>query len=95
MMTRQVIGREIGARSIFRNQQLRPITTRIRANLCARRRVALREILVSTDGKNAAGLAAAEKKKPTIFIPGRTRANASPTWRGTTRMRRRLRRAET
>ena len=71
MMTRQVIGREVASKINIPQSAIEAYYNAHKSEFVREEKVALREILVSTDGKNAAALAAAEKKANDLY----TRAN--------------------
>jgi parvulin-like peptidyl-prolyl isomerase len=67
MMTKQVIGREVARNISIPQSEIEAYYNAHKAEFIRDERVYLREILVSTDGKNAAGLAAAEKKANDLY----------------------------
>jgi peptidyl-prolyl cis-trans isomerase SurA len=67
MMTRQVIGREVASRITIPQSDIAAYYDAHKKDFIRDERVYLREILVSTDGKDAAGLAAAERKANDLY----------------------------
>ena len=67
MMTRQVIGREVASRITIPQSEIEAYYNAHKKDFIRDERVYLREILVSTDGKDAAGLAAAERKANDLY----------------------------
>ena len=67
MMTRQVIGREVASRITIPQSDIEAYYNAHKKDFVRDERVYLREILISTDGKNAAGLAAAERKANDLY----------------------------
>jgi len=67
MMTRQVIGREVASRITIPPSEIEAYYNAHKQDFVRDERVYLREILISTDGKNAAGLAAAERKANDLY----------------------------
>ena len=67
MMTRQVIGREVASRITIPQSEIEAYYNAHKKDFVRDERVYLREILVSTDGKDAAGLAAAERKANDLY----------------------------
>jgi peptidyl-prolyl cis-trans isomerase SurA len=71
MMTRQVIGREVASKINIPQSAIEAYYNAHKSDFVREEKVALREILVSTDGKNPTAMAAAEKKANDLY----TRAN--------------------
>lgn len=67
MMTRQVIGREVASRITIPQSEIQAYYDAHKKDFIRDERVYLREILVSTDGKDAAGQAASERKANDLF----------------------------
>jgi len=67
MMTRQVIGREVASRITIPQSEIEAYYNAHKKDFIRDERVYLREILVSTDGKDAAGMAAAERKANDLY----------------------------
>jgi peptidyl-prolyl cis-trans isomerase SurA len=67
MMTRQVIGREVASRITIPQSEIEAYYNAHKKDFVRDERVYLREILISTDGKDAAGLAAAERKANDLY----------------------------
>jgi peptidyl-prolyl cis-trans isomerase SurA len=67
MMTRQVIGREVASRITIPQSEIAAYYDAHKKDFIRDERVYLREILVSTDGKDAAGLTAAERKANDLY----------------------------
>jgi peptidyl-prolyl cis-trans isomerase SurA len=67
MMTRQVIGREVASRITIPQSEIAAYYDAHKKDFIRDERVYLGEILVSTDGKDAAGLAAAERKANDLY----------------------------
>jgi peptidyl-prolyl cis-trans isomerase SurA len=67
MLTRQVIGREVASRINVSPQEIETYYNAHKTEFVREERVFLREILISTDGKNAAGQAAALKKANDLY----------------------------
>lgn len=67
MMTRQVIGREVASRITIPQSEIEAYYNAHKKDFVRDERVYLREILVSTDGKDAAGQAAAERKANDLY----------------------------
>jgi parvulin-like peptidyl-prolyl isomerase len=67
MMTRQVIGREVASRITIPQSEIEAYYNAHKQDFVRDERVYLREILVSTDGKDAAGQAAAERKANDLY----------------------------
>jgi parvulin-like peptidyl-prolyl isomerase len=67
MMTRQVIGREVASRITIPQSEIETYYNAHKKDFVRDERVYLREILVSTDDKDAAGLAAAERKANDLY----------------------------
>jgi len=62
MMTQRVIRQEVSSRINVKKEELRKYYEEHKAEFVREERIFLREVLVSTEGKDAAGIAAAEKK---------------------------------
>ncbi len=62
MMTREVIGQEVGRHISVSDAEVQDYYDKHKSDFVREEKVYLSEILVSTEGKNAAGIAAAEKK---------------------------------
>ena len=62
MLTQRVIGQEVRGKVIITKAEIAKFYAENKEKFIREERVFLREILVSTDGKDAAGIAAAEKK---------------------------------
>jgi parvulin-like peptidyl-prolyl isomerase len=67
MMTRQVIGREVASRITIPQSEIEAYYNAHKKDFVRDERVYLREILISTDGKDAAGQAAAERKANDLY----------------------------
>ena len=62
MMQRRVISQEVGSKMSVKHEEVQKYYDEHKTDFVREERVYLREILVSTEGKDAAGIAAAEKK---------------------------------
>ncbi len=62
MLTQRVIGEEVSRKINFKREELEAYYNDHKDEFIREERVFLREILISTAGKDAAGIAAAEKK---------------------------------
>jgi peptidyl-prolyl cis-trans isomerase SurA len=67
MMTRQVIGREVASRINIPQSDIEAYYNAHKSEFVREEKVALAEILVSTDGKNETAMAAAEKKANDLY----------------------------
>lgn len=67
MMTRQVIGREVASRITIPQSEIEAYYNAHKKDFVREERVYLREILISTDGKDAAGQSAAERKANDLY----------------------------
>jgi parvulin-like peptidyl-prolyl isomerase len=67
MMTRQVIGREVASRINISQAEIEAYYNAHKSEFMREEKVYLREILISTDGKDAAGQAAAERKANDLY----------------------------
>jgi len=67
MMTRQVIGREVASRITIPQSEIEAYYNAHKKDFIRDERVYLREILISTDGKDEAGQAAAERKANDLY----------------------------
>ena len=65
-ITRDVIGQEVGRRIAITDKEIQDFYNAHKSEFIRDERVYLSEILISTDGKDAAGMAAAEKKAKQI-----------------------------
>jgi parvulin-like peptidyl-prolyl isomerase len=70
-LTQRVIRQEVGSRISIPRAELEKYYNENKAKFMREDRVFLREILVSTDGKDAAGIAAAEKKARDLSARGK------------------------
>jgi peptidyl-prolyl cis-trans isomerase SurA len=61
-LTREVIGQEVGRHIAITDKEIQAFYNAHKADFVREEKVYLSEILISTDGKDAAGMAAAEKK---------------------------------
>jgi peptidyl-prolyl cis-trans isomerase SurA len=61
-MTREVVGQEVGRRINITDKEMRDYYESHKSDFIKEEKVFLSEILISTEGKDAAGIAAAEKK---------------------------------
>jgi parvulin-like peptidyl-prolyl isomerase len=61
-LTREVIGQEVGRHIAITDKEIQDFYDAHKADFVREEKVYLSEILISTDGKDAAGMAAAEKK---------------------------------
>jgi peptidyl-prolyl cis-trans isomerase SurA len=61
-LTREVIGQEVGRHIAITDKEIQAFYDAHKADFVREEKVYLSEILISTDGKDAAGMAAAEKK---------------------------------
>jgi parvulin-like peptidyl-prolyl isomerase len=61
-LTREVIGQEVGRHIAITDKEIQDYYNAHKADFVREEKVYLSEILISTDGKDAAGMAAAEKK---------------------------------
>jgi peptidyl-prolyl cis-trans isomerase SurA len=62
MLTREVIGQEVGRHINISDAEVQDYYNKHKSDFVREEKVYLSEILISTEGKNAAGIAAAEKK---------------------------------
>ncbi len=67
LMTQQVIGREVGSRLQITQERIKKFYEENKQKLERPEQVRIREILVSTEGKEGAGLEAAEKKTKEVL----------------------------
>ncbi len=67
MLTRQVIGREVASRITIPQSDIEAYYNTHKQDFVREEKVYLKEILVSTDGKNAAGEAAAQRKANDLY----------------------------
>jgi peptidyl-prolyl cis-trans isomerase SurA len=67
MMTRQVIGREVASKINIPQSDIEAYYNAHKSEFVREEKVALAEILVSTDGKNETAMAAAEKKANDLY----------------------------
>jgi peptidyl-prolyl cis-trans isomerase SurA len=65
-LTREVIGQEVGRRIAITDKEVQDFYDAHKSDFIREEKVYLSEILISTDGKDAAGMAAAEKKAKQI-----------------------------
>lgn len=75
MLTREVVRREVGGRIVIPKADLQKYYNEHKNEFVREEEVVLREILISTDGKDAAGIAAAEKKAKDIVARARKAEN--------------------
>jgi peptidyl-prolyl cis-trans isomerase SurA len=71
MLTQRVIRQEVGKNINIKKEELQAYYDAHKSEVIRQERVFLREILVSTDGKDAAGMAAAEKKAKDLVTRAR------------------------
>jgi parvulin-like peptidyl-prolyl isomerase len=71
MMQRRVISQEVGSKMTVKHEEVQKYYDEHKTEFVREERVYLREILVSTDGKDAAGIAAAEKKAKDLVARAR------------------------
>lgn len=67
MLTQRVIRQEVGGKMNIKHEEVQKYYDQHKAEFVREERVFLREILVSTEGKDAAGIAAAEKKAKDLY----------------------------
>src|ERR1700694_4506580 len=67
MLTQRVIRQEVGGKMNIKKEELQAYYDAHKTEFVREERVFLREILVSTEGKDAAGVAAAEKKAKDLY----------------------------
>jgi parvulin-like peptidyl-prolyl isomerase len=75
LMTSEVIRREVGGRINIPRADLMKYYEEHKSEFVREEQVVLREIFISTEGKDAAGIAAAEKKAKDIVARGRKNEN--------------------
>jgi parvulin-like peptidyl-prolyl isomerase len=75
MLTREVIRREVGGRIVIPKADLRKYYDEHKNEFVREELVLLREILISTEGKDANGIAAAEKKAKDLVTRARKAEN--------------------
>ncbi|MEK7407554.1 MAG: peptidylprolyl isomerase [Acidobacteriota bacterium] len=75
MLTRRVIQQEVGSKIVVPRAELQKYYDDHKAEFVREEQVLLREILISTEGKDEAGVAAAEKKAKDIVDRGRRGEN--------------------
>ncbi len=71
ILTQRVIGQEVYSKVSIPKADIEAYYEKNKAQFLRKERVFLREILISTQGKDAAGMAAAEKKAKDIVVRGR------------------------
>lgn len=71
MLTQRVLGQEVGGRIVIPREDIEKYYKEHEDEFIREERVFLSEILVSTDGKDADGLAAAEKKADDLVVRAR------------------------
>ena len=67
MLTQRVIRQEVGGKMNVKKEEMQKYYDEHKSEFVREERAFLREILVSTDGKDAAGIAAAEKKAKDLY----------------------------
>ena len=67
MLTQRVIRQDVGGKLNIKREEIQKYYDEHKAEFVREERVFLREILVSTEGKDAAGVAAAEKKAKDLY----------------------------
>ncbi len=67
MLTQRVIRQEVGGKMNVKKEEMQKYYDEHKGEFVREERVFLREILVSTDGKDAAGIAAGEKKAKDLY----------------------------
>ncbi len=75
MLTRDVVRREVGGRIVIPKAELQKYYNEHKNEFVREEEVGLREILISTEGKDAAGIAAAEKKAKDLVARARKNEN--------------------
>jgi parvulin-like peptidyl-prolyl isomerase len=75
MLTREVIRREVGGRIVIPKTELQKYYNEHKNEFVREEQVMLREIFISTEGKDAAGVAAAEKKAKDLVARARKAEN--------------------
>jgi peptidyl-prolyl cis-trans isomerase SurA len=75
MMTRDVVRREVGGRIVIPRTELQKYYEEHKNEFIREEEVSLREIFISTEGKDAAGVAAAEKKAKDLVARARKNEN--------------------
>ncbi len=75
MLTREVVRREVGGRIVIPKAELQKYYDEHKNEFIREEEVVLREILISTEGKDAAGIAAAEKKAKDLVARARKNEN--------------------
>ena len=71
LMTQRVIGQEVGSKINIPKEQIADYYEKHKTEFIRKEQMFLREILISTDGKDAAGIAAAEKKAKDVVARAR------------------------
>ena len=71
MLTQRVIRQEVGGKMNIKREEMQKYYDEHKTEFVREERVFLREILVSTEGKDAAGIAAAEKKAKDLYARAR------------------------
>ena len=71
LLTQRVIGSEVGSRINIPREQIVDYYEKNKTTFVRQEQVYLREILISTEGKDAAGIAAAEKKAKDVVARAR------------------------
>ena len=67
-MTRQVLGQEVGRKIVIPDKEVEAYYNQHKSDFVREEKVFLSEILISTEGKDAAGVAAAQKKADQIAL---------------------------
>src|SRR5947209_14074956 len=67
-MTRQVLGQEVGRKIVIPEKEVEAYYNQHKSDFVREEKVFLSEILISTEGKDAAGIAAAQKKAEQITL---------------------------
>ncbi len=75
MLTREVVRREVGGRIVIPKADLQKYYNEHKNEFIREEEVGLREILISTEGKDAAGVTAAEKKAKDLVARARKNEN--------------------
>ncbi len=75
MLTREVVRREVGGRIVIPKSELQKYYNEHKDEFIREEQVVLREIFISTEGKDAAGIAAAEKKAKDLVARARKNEN--------------------
>ena len=91
LLTQRVIRQEVSGKIQFKKEELKAYYDAHHDEFMRQERIFLREILVSTEGKDAAGVAAAEKKAKDLVALAK--GKSSRNWPSPIPMLRRPRRA--